>query len=183
MRRLVLQMSMSLDGDVASRSGLEWELPDEHPDVAAWKVAKLRHAGTHIMGRVTYEEMAAYWPTATGIYAGPMNDVPKVVFSTSLTAALWDKTSIARGELAREVTALKQQPGGEIVAHGGATFVQALSRSRLIDEYRLVIRPVALGDGLRLFADLPAPMPLRLIEAHSYRDGTAIHVYEPAPAA
>src|SRR5579859_4498654 len=177
MRPVVLQMGVTLDGYVAGQG--DWGLPPEHPDVQAWKVASLERVGTHIMGRVTYHEMASYWPNATGQYAGFMNTVPKVVFSATLEAASWPVTKIARGDLAEEIAALKNEPGGEIMAHGGAAFVQALSRHRLIDEYRLVILPVALGGGLPLFKDLPKPLRLDLTEARTFPDGTAIHVYQP----
>jgi dihydrofolate reductase len=134
------------------------------------------------MGRVTYQEMASYWPNAAGQYADFMNTLPKVVFSATLEAAGWPVTKIARGDLAEEIAALKNEPGGEIMAHGGAAFVQALSRHRLIDEYRLVILPVALGGGLPLFKDLPKPLRVNLTEARTFPDGTAIHVYQPVTA-
>jgi dihydrofolate reductase len=180
MRQLVLQMSVTLDGYVAGPGGQgDWGLPAENPDVHEWKVASLRRVGTHIMGRVTYEAMAAYWPTSTGDYALFMNDVPKVVFSKTLEAAEWPGTQIARGDLTDEIAALKSESDGEIMAHGGAAFVQALSRFGLIDEYRLVIEPVALGNGLPLFKDLAGPLRLDLTEAKSFPGGTAIHVYRP----
>jgi riboflavin biosynthesis pyrimidine reductase len=81
-----------------------------------------------------------------------------------------------------EVARLKREPGSDVIAHGGASFVQTLSRLGLIDEYRLVIQPVALGGGLPLFRDLPAPLRLELAEARTFPDGTAIHVYRPATA-
>jgi dihydrofolate reductase len=180
MRRVVLQMGVTLDGYVAGPGGEgDWGLPPEHPDVRAWKVASLRQAGTHIMGRVTYEQMAAHWPAAEGDYADFMNKLPKVVFSKTLAAAEWPGSRIARGDLAEEIAALKGEPGGEIMAHGGAAFVQALSRHGLIDEYRMVILPVALGNGLPLFKDLPKPLRVDLTEAKSFPDGTVIHVYQP----
>jgi dihydrofolate reductase len=176
-------MGVTLDGYVAGPGGDgDWGLPDEDPDVRAWKVASLRQVGTHIMGRVTYEQMAAYWPTATGDYADFMNSLPKVVFSKTLPAAGWPGSRIARGDLAEEIAALKSEPGGEIMAHGGAAFVQALSRLGLIDEYRLVILPVALGSGLPLFKDLPKPLRVDLAEARNFPDGTVIHVYRPITA-
>ena len=135
--------------------------------------------GTHIMGRVTYEQMARHWPTATGEYAEFMNTLPKVVFSKTLSSASWTGSRIAHGDLAEEMAALKNEPGGEIMAHGGAAFVQALSRLGLIDEYRLVILPVALGNGLPLFKDLDKPLRLHLAEATSFPDGTVIDVYQP----
>jgi dihydrofolate reductase len=181
MRRVVLQMSVTLDGYVAGPGGeLDWELAEEHPDVRAWKVASLRQVGTHIMGRVTYEAMAEYWPNATGDYADFMNKLPKVVFSNTLPAAEWAGSRVARGDLAEEIAALKSESGGEtIMVHGGAAFVQALSRLGLIDEYRLVIHPVALGNGLPLFKDLARPLRVDLAEAKSFPDGTVIHVYQP----
>ena len=184
MRRVVLQMGVTLDGYVAGAGGEgDWGLPPEHADVHAWKVASLDRVGTHIMGRVTYEEMVAYWPNATGDYADFMNRLPKVVFSASLPAAGWAGTRIARGDLATEIAALKGESGGEIMAHGGAAFVQSLSRHGLIDEYRLVILPVALGNGLPLFKDLPEPLRLDLAEARSFPDGTVINVYQPTKPA
>jgi dihydrofolate reductase len=179
MRRVVLQMGVTLDGYVAGPSGQgDWGLPAEHEDVRAWKIASVRQAGIHIMGRVTYEQMAAHWPTATDDYAAPMNDIPKVVFSKTLPAAAWASSRIARGDLTQEIAALKSEPGGDIIAHGGATFVQALSTLGLIDEYRLVIHPVALGDGLPLFKDLPGPLRLDLTDATRFPGGTVIHVYQ-----
>ena len=181
MRPVVVQMGVTVDGYVAGPGGEgDWGLPPEHPDVRAWKVASLRQAGTHIMGRVTYEQMAGHWPAAIGDYANFMNKLPKVVFSTTLPTAGWAGSRIARGDLAEEITALKSAPGGDIImAHGGAAFVQALSRSGLIDEYRLVILPVALGNGLPLFQDLPRPLRVDLAEVKSFPDGTVIHVYQP----
>jgi dihydrofolate reductase len=180
MRRVVLQMGVTLDGYVAGPGGgLDWGLPEENPDVRAWKVAALHQTGTHIMGRVTYEQMAAYWPAATGDYAAFMNKLPKVVFSKTLPAAEWAGSRIARGDLTAEIAALKSEPGGDIMAHGGAAFVQSLSRLGLIDAYHLVIHPVALGNGLPLFKDLARPLRLDLTEAKTFPDGTVIHVYQP----
>jgi dihydrofolate reductase len=150
-------MGVTLDGYVAGTGGEgDWGLPAEHPDVRACKLASLRQVGTHIMGRVTYQQMAGHWPTAAGDYAAFMNKLPKVVFSQTLPAAGWAGSRIARGDLAVEIAALKSGSGGEIImAHGGAAFVQALSRLGLIDEYRLVIVPVAL-DGGKVWKFLPA---------------------------
>lgn len=135
------------------------------------------------MGRVTYEEMAGFWPTSDDEYAKPMNDLPKVVFSRTLTNADWAQSTIASGDLADEINALRREPGKDMIAWGGAAFAQSLSRLRLVDEYRLVVQPVALGDGLPLFAGLTAPFVLDLIEAQAYADGAVLHIYRPAAAA
>ncbi len=128
---------------------------------------------------VTYEQMAGHWPDAAGEYAAFMNNLPKVVFSKTLPAAGWASSRIARGDLAKEIAALKSESGGEVMAHGGAAFVQALSKLGLIDEYRLAILPVALGNGQPLFKDLAKPLRVDLAEARSFPDGTVIHVYQP----
>jgi dihydrofolate reductase len=183
MRRVLLQMGVSVDGIVAGgpQGGANPEPPNENEAVRAWKVESLRQVGTHIMGRVTYEEMAAHWPShGPAEYAGPMNNIPKVVFSTTLQKAEWNESRIARGDLAEEIRRLKLEPGKDIMVHGGASFVQALSRLGLIDEYRLVVRPVALGNGMPLFKDLREPLNLRLIESNPFADGTVIQVYQPA---
>lgn len=178
MRRVVLMMSVSVDGFVAGPKGRAGGVA-EPAELKQWKLERARRAGTHIMGRVTYDEMSAFWPTSSDDYAAPMNETPKVVFSKSLPVAAWANSSIARGSLGDEVGQLRRQAGGEIIAWGGASFAQALARARLIDEYALVIQPVAYGGGLPMFRDLPQPLRLELTEARTYENGTALHVYVP----
>jgi dihydrofolate reductase len=180
MRPVVVQMGVTLDGFVHGARGYEdWGLPPEHDEVVAWKTASLREAGTHIMGRVSYEAMASVWPTATGVYADVMNEIPKVVFSKTLTRADWPESTIAGGDLAEDIDRLKRQPGGVILAHGGATFIDALIGENLVDEYRLVIHPVVIGHGSGLFKALPGPLRLDVIEARTFPGGTAVHVSRP----
>jgi dihydrofolate reductase len=148
MRKLVLQMGVSLDGLVA-RPGLHggggWGLPPEDPALKQRKLDWLRDTGLHLLGRNTYEEMAQAWPTSDDDYAAPMNDIPKVVFSKTLERADWAETRIASGDLTEEIAELKRQPGKDMIAWGGAIFAQSLIRLGLVDEYRLVLQPVALG--------------------------------------
>lgn len=181
MRRVVLMMSVSVDGYVAGPYGHAGGIP-EPDDLKRWKLDRIGRAGTHIMGRVTYAEMAGYWPTSTDEYAAPMNEIPKVVFSKTLEETAWAGSSIARGDLADEIATLRRRPGGEIIAWGGANFAQSLSRAGLVDEYILVIQPVAFGSGLPLFADLPDALRLDLIEAKTF-DSTVLHIYEPSDRA
>jgi len=181
LRRVVLQMSLSIDGFVAGpQGGLGGSLPEDD-DLMHWKLGQLQRTGTHIMGRVTYEQMAAHWPTSTAEYAAPMNELPKVVFSRTLERTDWNNSRVARGDTAEEIAQLKREPGKDIMVHGGAAFVQALSNLGLIDEYRLVVQPVALGQGLPMFCDLPAPLRLNLVEAKTFSTGTAAHIYQPVP--
>jgi dihydrofolate reductase len=182
MRKLILQMGLSVDGIVAGGPpGPSASDAGEDEGVRRWKIDSLDQVGTHIMGRVAYEEMAAYWPyNGPAHYADRMNNLPKVVFSKTLKHAEWNDSRIARGDVAEEIAELKGEPGKDIMVHGGASFVQALSRHRLIDEYRLVVQPVALGSGMPLFKDLAAPLRLRLVESRAFPDGTAICVYQRA---
>jgi dihydrofolate reductase len=177
-------MGVSLDGLVArpGRHGAGgWGLPAEDPALKERKLDWLRSAGLHLMGRVTYEEMAEFWPTSDDAYAAPMNDITKVVFSRTLERAEWADSRIAHGDLADEIAALKREPGKDMIAWGGAVFAQSLSRLGVVDEYRLVLRPVALGAGLPLFKGLTAPLRLELVDAQTYNTGEALHVYRPAP--
>lgn len=178
MRAVVLQMGVTLDGFVHGAKGYEdWGLPAEEDDVVVWKARSLREAGTHIMARTSYEDMAAVWPKSTGVYADLMNETPKVVFSKTLSCADWPESRIASGDLADDIDKLKREPGVVIVVHGGATFVGSMIRENLIDEYRLVIHPVVIGNGTSLFGALREPLRLDLVEARTFPSGTVIHVY------
>jgi len=171
-------MTASIDGYVAAPHGHAGDIP-EPDELKQWKLDRIRRAGTHVMGRVTYEEMAAFWPTSTDDYATPMNEIPKVVFSKTLLGATWPQSSVARGDLADEIAALRRQPGGEIIAWGGAGFAQSLSRAALINEYAIVTQPIAYGGGLPLFSDLPDALHLKVVEAKTFPSGTMLHRYAP----
>ena len=131
------------------------------------------------MGRVTYQDMAAHWPGSDSEYATPMNDIPKVVFSKTLQTAEWPESRIARGDLVEEIERIKAQPGGYVIAYGGAGFARALIRRGLVDEYRPNIQPAALGAGMPIFTELPEPLHLELVEARAFGGGNAGHVYVP----
>jgi dihydrofolate reductase len=182
MRRLILQTGVSIDGYVAALDGSHpWGNGDVSEDEAVkhWILDSVWGAGAHLMGRVTYEEMASFWPTSKSEFAQPMNAIPKVVFSKTLRRGSWAETRVASGDIAEEIGRLKREPGNDLIAYGGAVLDQALSRLGLVDEYRLMVQPAALGAGLPLFKDLPAPLRLELIEATTYPTGLAIHIYRP----
>ena len=186
MRKLVLSMGMSLDGLVArpGRYGAGgWGLPPDDPALKERKLEWLRNVDLHLMGRVTYEEMAEFWPVSDDAYAAPMNDIPKVVFSQTLERAEWPESRIARGDLAEEIADLKREPGKDLMAWGGAAFAQSLTRLGLVDEYRLIHQPVALGDGLPLFKGLAAPLRLELIDTQTYCTGATLSIYRRAGSA
>ena len=184
-RKLILQMGVSLDGIIAGSRGDrstpvmegEWGLPPEDPELTKLKVEWLWETGAHVMGRVTYEQMADAWPKSTGAYAAPMNEIPKVVFSRTLERADWPESQIARGDLTDEIGRLTAEPGKDLVAWGGAAFAQSLARADLIDVYRFVIHPVAVGGGLRIFEDLPRPLALELVDTRTF-SSASVHVYQ-----
>jgi dihydrofolate reductase len=179
MRRVVLIMTASIDGYVVAPEGNVVASLPEPAELKRWKLDRILRAGTHIMGRVTYEEMASVWPKSSDDYAAPMNDIPKVVFSKTLTTASWPESTIARGHLPDEIAALRQQPGGEIIAWGIARFVQALSRAGLIDEYAIITQPVAHGGGKPLFHDLPHTQSFDVKAVTAYQNGITLNMYEP----
>ena len=208
MRKLILKMSVSADGFVGGPNGeIDWIFKSYDAGATSWTVDTLWQAGVHIMGSRTFRDMAAYWPSSTEPFAPPMNEIPKVVFSrkgslgeasttkalddatrlrkeattspTPADASSWTSPAIATGDLAEEIARLKQQSGKPILAHGGASFAQSLVRHGLVDEYRLLIHPVALGRGLPLFAGLPKPLDLKLLSAASFEGGAIAHIYRP----
>jgi len=176
MRKVVLKMHVSLDGYVRAASGdvMDWVFRTYDDELKAWEVDLLWQAGTHIMGRRLYEEMAAYWPTSIEAFAPPMNEIPKVVFSKTIKQVDWTHSRVSNGDVEEELARLKQEPGKAILAHGGAKFAQSLSRLGLIDEYRLIVHPVVLAGGLPLFKE---PMDLKLLSARSFPAGAVALIY------
>ncbi|MGW7690329.1 dihydrofolate reductase family protein [Streptomyces asiaticus] len=122
---------------------------------------RLAGSGAHVMGRVTYLEMAESWPKSSHVIAAPMNDIPKVVFSRTLRedGASWPDTRIVRGDTADEIGRLKAEPGGEIIAHGGTRFVRSLVRLGLVDRFRFYVVPFAAGTGRAAVHRGRAPRP------------------------
>jgi dihydrofolate reductase len=180
MRQVIFKINMSIDGFVARPDGDAGWMFKYFDDVSSgWALDLVRSAGVHVMGRKSYDSMAAHWPTSTEPFAAPMNEIPKVVFSTTLTEAEWGPARIERGPLAEAVAALKAEEGGPILVHGGAGMARSLSREGLIDVYHLAVHPVAIGEGLSIF---DTQVDLRLVEVRSFPKGVVLHTYEPAGA-
>jgi dihydrofolate reductase len=140
-------------------------------------------ADAFLLGRKTYEMFAAYWPNITDEtdpVATKLNALPKFVVSNTLDKVEWKNSTLIKGDVAKEVTKLKQRPGRELQVHGSGHLAEALMAHDLIDEYRLWIYPVVLGDGRRLFRDEVSPAALRLLDTRTTSTGVVIHVYEPA---
>jgi dihydrofolate reductase len=176
MASLVLKMSVSLDGYIASRDGSsDWIAAGRSADALSWNVETVSNAAAHLIGAGTYAAWATYWPSAPGPFAKPMNEIPKVVFSNSLASADWGETTIASGDLAEAIARLKQErPGGYLLAHGGVRFARSLVQGGVIDEYRLVVHPVVLGAGERLFG---APLTIEPASTIAFSGGGVAHVF------
>ena len=181
MRDLVVHAWTSLDGYSCDEETEMFRVMGEIDDPVGDDLfaRRLGGAGTHIMGRVTYLEMADFWPNSSDVNAAPMNDIPKVVFSRTLQTAAWPQTRIARGETAQEIARLKAEPGSEIIAHGGTQFVRSLVRLGLVDRYRFYVLPFAAGEGVPLFAPDAHPGLLRLEQSTAYPSGILELVYAP----
>jgi dihydrofolate reductase len=189
MRKVILMMSLSLDGFMEGPNReIDWHLVDD--ELHRHLNDELRTMGAFLSGRVTYELMADVWPTADSDpestppmvdFAGIWRDMPKVVYSRSLERADWN-TTIVRDVVVEEVLELKAQPGGDL-ALGGADLAAAFIRHDLVDEYRLYIHPVLIGRGKRLFREYDDAIPLRLAETRSFGNGVVLLRYQrPEPS-
>ena len=176
---LVLKMSVSLDGYVAPIDGsTDWIAAGGSDDALSWSVETVRNAGAHLMGAATYAVMAAHWPGASGPFAKPMNEIPKVVFSDSLAAADWGETTIAAGDLAEAITRLKQERSdGYLLAHGGTRFAPIAGRDRL-DRRVPPCRPP--GRPRRGRADLPRTA-FEPMSTTAFSGGAVAHVFAAHP--
>lgn len=187
-------MSISVDGFVSGADGRkDWVFKTGDEESLAWSVGKIREAGLIIMGRKSFETMAPYWPTATGPFAAPMNEIPKALFTKkgfkgtdpvhtttseqSSAAASWAGARVFDGDLAEGIRDLKAGSGKPIVAIGGAGFMQSLIATGLIDEYHLAIHPVALGSGLPIFTGLEVPLYLKLADVKAFPGGVIAKTY------
>jgi dihydrofolate reductase len=133
-----------------------------------------------LLGRTTYEGFAAAWPSMKGEFADKFNAMPKYVVSSTLQEPSWSNTTVLGGDVAGEVAKLKEALDGEVVVHGSAQLVQSLIEQDLLDELRLMVFPVLLGSGKRLFASASDKKPLRLKSSKTVGDGVAVLVYEAA---
>lgn len=186
MRRVILWMSISLDGYIEGIDGdISWHMVDD--DLHSHFNQELATMGAFIYGRVSYELMAGFWPTADQAhsanaplveFAGIWRDMPKVVYSTTLETAEWNST-IYRDVVPEEVEALKAQPGGDMVIVG-SDLVAVFSGNDLIDEYRIYVHPVLIGQGKPLFAESDRKTNLRRLETRPFGNGVTLLRYERA---
>jgi dihydrofolate reductase len=185
--RIVVTEFVSLDGVVEDPGGAEdfkyggWSFEISRGDEGdKFKLDETMASEALLLGRVTYEGFADAWPSREGEFADKFNSMPKYVVSSTLKDPTWTNSTVLSGDVAAEVAKLKQQVDGDIVVHGSVQLVQALIDHDLVDELRLMVFPVVLGSGKRIFGETSDKKPLRLVDSKVVGDGVAILTYEPA---
>jgi len=185
MRTLASFILMSLDGFYEGPNGeLDWPVVDEEFDDFA--IRQLDEAETLGFGRATYEHMAAHWPTEqaranNSAITSRMNDKPKLVFSTALDQADWSNTSIIAGEAVEQIEALKTAAGGELLVLGSAHLTAHFAAAGALDELRIMVCPIAIGQGRSLFEGLKDRLALRLAQVRQFDSGNVLLTYRPSP--
>jgi dihydrofolate reductase len=186
MGRVVVSEFVSLDGVVEDPGGAEdfkhggWSFAFERGEEGdRFKLEETMDADALLLGRVTYEGFAEAWPGREGEFADRFNSMPKYVVSSTLSDPGWSNSTVLGGELSAEVDRVKQSHDGDLVVHGSATLVQSLIEAGLVDELRLMVFPVVLGSGKRLFGEMDDKRTLALAESKVVGDGVAILIYRP----
>jgi dihydrofolate reductase len=191
MGKLVVTEFITLDGVIDDPGGSEgtenggWSFRFPTPEGEQYKYEELMASECQLLGRVTYEGFAAAWPAmeeATGDFGKKMNAMPKVVVSTTLTEASWNNTTIISGNVAEEVARLKDRCTGDILVAGSATLASTLQDLHLVDEYHLMVYPVVLGKGKRLFREGATVADLQLADSRKVGPDVLLLNYRPAPA-
>ena len=187
MGRIVVTEFVSLDGVMEAPGGGEdfehegWTFEIERGEEGdKFKLDEAFASEALLLGRVTYEGFAAAWPSREGEFADKFNSMPKYIVSSTLDEPEWNNSTVLKGDVGEEVEKVKQKHDGDIVVHGSARLVQTLIEHDLVDELRLMVFPVVLGSGKRLFGETSDKKPLRLVESKVVGDGVAILIYEPA---
>jgi len=186
-RRLILHMSVSLDGFVARADHeIDWltpggdRLPDHGDQRHRGNLELLSQIGLIVLGRRGYEDMYKGWSGSDNPMARLMNSLPKLVFSRSLSAVEWSNATLSGRPVEEEIPERKAEGGKDMIVFGGARIANSLIRERLVDEYRLTIHPVALGEGLPLMHGLPEPQRFEMVSSTVYADGSVGQVLRPA---
>jgi dihydrofolate reductase len=183
MGRIVVTEFVSLDGVMEDPGGAEdfvhggWTFEFDRGEGDAFKLDETMSSDALLLGRVTYEGFAAAWPSREGEFADKFNSMPKYVVSSTLRDPTWSNTTVLAGDLAEAVSELRAKHGGDVVVHGSAQLVQALLRDDLVDELRLMVFPVVLGSGRRLFGEDGEKLRLQLVETRTVGDGVVILLY------
>jgi dihydrofolate reductase len=187
MGRIVVTEFVSLDGVMEDPGGVEgfeyggWTFEIARGEEGdRFKLDETLASEALLLGRVTYEGFAAAWPSREGEFADKFNTMPKYVVSSTIDQPEWTNTTVLEGDLAGEVAKIKQAHDGDVVVHGSARLAQALLEHDLVDELRLMVYPVVLGSGKRLFGDTSDRKALQLVDSKTVGDGVTILTYGPA---
>lgn len=178
MRKLFSGLFISLDG--VAESPNKWQFDNFDQDMMQAMGGMIAETSTVLLGRVTYQDWASYWPTATDEpFASFINNVPKYVVSTTLDKVEWQNSTLLKGNLAEEITRLKQQPGKNISVTGSPTLVRSLLENDLLDELVLMLHPVVAGEGKRLFPAKSSLKRMKLVNSKITGTGVALLTYQP----
>jgi dihydrofolate reductase len=185
MRKLVAFTNVTLDGYFAGRNGdISWAKGNTDPEFNAFVADNAQSGGQLLLGRITYELMASYWPTPLArehdpIVAERMNALPKIAFSRTLKKATWNNTRLVKDGMAAEIRKLKNQPGEGMAILGSGSIVSQLTQEGLIDEYQVVVNPVVIGEGRTVFDGVDQKLTLRLTKSRTFGNGNVFLCYEP----
>lgn len=186
MRRLVAFNNVSLDGYFTDAGGdMSWaHTGSEDPEYAAFVAGNAQGDGMLVMGRVTYDLMAGYWPTPMAkqndpVVAEGMNRMPKLVFSRTMNEAAWSNTTLVKGDPAGAIRKAKQEEGPDMAILGSGSIVSQLAQAGLIDEFQLVVNPVVLGKGRTMFDGVGERLTLRLTQSRAFPNGKMVLWYAP----
>jgi dihydrofolate reductase len=182
MRKLTVFNHVSLDGYIADADGdMSWAHKSD-PEWNKFAASNAKGGGELVFGRVTYDQMAGWWPTPQAMKALPavatqMNALPKIVFSRSMTEATWENTQLIKSNPVAAMRRLKKKAGRDLVIFGSGSIVALMTDARLIDAYDLVVNPIVLGSGKPLFDDVHK-LPLKLRKTRSFKNGNVVLSYE-----
>jgi dihydrofolate reductase len=183
LRKLVVSEWVTLDGVFDADSMKEWFEPYESPDRQEYIKENVLTSDAFLVGRVTYEMLAAYWPNQKNNEMGvadKLNSAPKYVVSSTLKKAEWNNSTIISKDVVEEITKLKQQPGQDILVFGSATLVQSLMKADLVDEYRFLVHPIIIGSGKRFFRDDMVATKLKRVKTKTLDLGVTLDCYQSA---
>jgi dihydrofolate reductase len=186
MGRVVVTEFVSLDGVMEAPGGEDFKYPgwsfefDRGDEGNKFKMDEVLESEALLLGRVTYEGFAAAWPSREGDFADKFNNMPKYVVSSTLENPEWNNTTVLQGDAVAAVAKLKQDVDGDIYVHGSCRLAQTLIEHDLVDELHLMVFPVVLGTGKRLFGETSDKKPLRLTDSKTVGEGVAILVYQPS---
>jgi len=185
MRTLIVSEFVTLDGVMEAPGGepthphTGWVMDYEGPEQVEYKLEEVLAAELLLIGRVTYESFAGAWPSYGGEFADKMNGMAKVVVSSTLTDPAWNNTTVLRGDVVEGVTELKAQDGGPILVGGSKTLVHTLLDNGLVDELRLMVFPVTIGSGLRVFPETTRKTSWQLTDSRTFPSRVRVDTYRP----